>query len=173
MALVTSFILTRLAGQPSCTLEITAYLEKQNALQLAHCGSAASSLAHHAESAVIRRHMSTGAGAVIEFPFKPKAVTIAKLLRPLAGGMKMFVARGEVIPNISTARGTAATIRMEPSPQKVIESMLHYKVEHNLVMVYGDWMEDLMQFAQFAGIEILCAEDYQFAQFAGLEFLQP
>jgi L-fucose isomerase-like protein len=172
-ALVTSFILTNLAGQPSCTLEITAYLEEQNALQLAHCGSAAMSLANHANSAVIRRHMRTGTGAVIEFPFKPKAVTIAKLLRPLDGSMKMFIARGEVIPNGSAMRGTVATVRVEPSPQKFIESMLHYKVEHNLVLVYGDWTEDLMQFAQFTGIEILSAEDYQFAQFAGLEFLRP
>jgi L-fucose isomerase-like protein len=173
MALVTSFILTHLAGQPSCTLEITAYLEEQNALQLAHCGSAAVSLALNDRSAVIRPHMSTGAGAVIEFPFKPRAVTIAKLLRPLDSGLKMFVTRGEIIPNGSAMRGTVATIRVEPSPQKVIESILHYKVEHHLVLVYGDWVEDLMQLAQFTGIEILSAEDYQFAQFAGLEFLRP
>jgi L-fucose isomerase-like protein len=173
MALVTSFILTSLAGQPSCTLEITAYLEEQNALQFAHCGSAAASLARDANSAVIRRHMRTGSGAVIEFPFKPRAVTVAKLLRPSDSGMKMFVARGEVIPNASAMRGSVATVRVEPSPQKVIESILHYKVEHHMVMVYGDWMEDLMQLAQFTGIEILSAEDYQFAQFAGIEFLRP
>jgi L-fucose isomerase-like protein len=172
-ALVTSFILTTLAGYPSCTLEITAYLEEQNALQLAHCGSAAASLAGDANSAVIRRHMRTGAGAVIEFPFKPRAVTAAKLLRPSDSGMKMFVARGEIIPNASPMRGSVATVRVEPSPQKVIESILHYKVEHHLVLVYGDWMEDLMQLAQFTGIEILSAEDYQFAQLAGLEFLRP
>jgi L-fucose isomerase-like protein len=173
MALVTSFILTGLAGLPSCTLEITAYLEEQNALQLAHCGSAAASLAHTANSAVIRHHMRTGAGAVVEFPFKPRAVTVAKLLRPTESGMKLFIARGEIIPNAFPMRGTVATVRIEPSPQKVIESILHYKVGHHLVMIYGDWMEDLMQLAQFTGIEILSAEDYQFAQFAGLEFLRP
>jgi L-fucose isomerase-like protein len=172
-ALVTSFILTNLSGQPTCTLEITAYLEEQNALQLAHCGSAAVSLANNTANAIIRRHMRTGTGAVIEFPLKPKAVTIAKLLRPLNGGMKMFIARGEVIPNGSAMRGTVATVRVEPSPQKVIESILHYKVEHHLVLAYGNLTEDLMQFAKFTGIEILSAEDFQFAQFAGLEFLRP
>jgi L-fucose isomerase-like protein len=172
-ALITSYILTSLAGQPSCTLEITAYLEEQNALQFAHCGSAAVSLAQNEKGAVIRGHMRAGGGAVIEFPFKPKTVTIAKLLRPFESGMKMFVARGEVIPAGSVTRGTVATVRVEPSPAKFIESMLHFKVEHNLVMVYGDWTEDLAQIAQFTGIEILRAEDYQFAQFAGLEFLKP
>jgi L-fucose isomerase-like protein len=172
-ALITSYILTCLAGQPSCTLEITAFLEEQDALQFAHCGSAAVSLAHNLQSAVIRGHMRTGTGAVIEFPFKPKPVTIAKLLRPSEGGLKMFVARGEVIPSGSGMRGTVATVRVEPSAEKFIDSMLHYKVEHHLVFVYGDWMEDLAQFAQFAGIEILTAEDYQLAQFVGIERLRP
>ncbi len=172
-ALITSYILTCLAGQPSCTLEITAYLEEQDALQFAHCGSAAVSLANNLKSAVIRGHMRTGTGAVIEFPFKPKPVTIAKLLRPLESGLKMFVARGEVIPSGPGIRGTVATVHVEPSAEKFIDSMLHYKVEHHLVFVYGDWMEDLAQFAQFTGIEILTAEDYQFAQFAGLERMRP
>jgi L-fucose isomerase-like protein len=172
-ALITSYILTSLAGQPSSTLEITAYLEEQNALQLAHCGSAAASLAHAEKGAVIRRHMRTGAGAVIEFPFKPKPVTIAKLLRPFESGVKMFVAQGEVIPSGSATRGTVATVRVEPSPGQFIESMMQFKVEHQLILVYGDWMEALTQFAQFTGIEILRAEDYQLAQFAGLKFLRP
>ncbi len=43
-ALVTCHILTRLTGEPSYSLEVTGYLEPQQALQLAHCGSAALSL---------------------------------------------------------------------------------------------------------------------------------
>jgi L-fucose isomerase-like protein len=154
-ALITSYILTCLAGQPSCTLEITAYLEEQDALQFAHCGSAAVSLARNPESAVIRRHMRTGTGAVIEFPFKPKMVTLAKLLRPFESGLKMFMARGEIIPTNTAMRGTVATVRVEPSPEQFVDSMLQYRVEHHLVLAYGDWTEDLTQFAQLTGIECL------------------
>ena len=117
-ALVTSYILTSLAGQPSCTLEITAYLEEQNALQLAHCGVAAMSLAGNSD-AIVRGHMRTGAGALIEFALKPGQITIAKLLRPFESGMKMFVGRGEVIPTDPGIRGTVATMRVEPSPAAV------------------------------------------------------
>jgi len=131
------------------------------------------SLAQSLNSAVIRGHMRSGTGAVVEFPVKPRPVTLAKLLRPFESGMKMFVARGEVIPSDSSARGTVATVRVAPSPEKFLESMLHYGVEHHLILVYGDWEEDLTQFAQFAGIEILRAEDYQFAQLAGIEFYRP
>jgi L-fucose isomerase-like protein len=153
-ALVTSYILTSLAGQPSCTLEITAFLAEQNALQLAHCGMAAMSLAGNSD-AVIRGHMRTGAGALMEFGLKPGQVTIAKLLRPFESGMKMFVGRGEAIPTDPGVRGTVATIRVEPSAAGFLQAMLHHGVEHHLVIVYGDWTEDLAQFARLAGIEYL------------------
>ena len=96
MALATSYILTSLTDRPACTLEITAYLEEKNALQMAHCGVAAMSLAGIPRS-TIRGHMRTGAGALIEFGLKPGLATIAKVLRPYESGMKMFVSRGEII----------------------------------------------------------------------------
>jgi L-fucose isomerase-like protein len=157
-ALVTSYILTSLAGRPNCTLEVTAYLEENNALQLAHCGVAALSLAENPGCAVIRGHMRTDVGALVEFPLKPGRITLAKLLRPLNGSFKMFVGRGEVIPSDPQTRGTVATVRVEPCPGKFLDTMLQNAVEHHLVVAYGDWMEDLTQFAQFAGIEIISAE---------------
>ena len=153
-ALATSYILTSLAGQPSCTLEITAYLKEQNALQMAHCGVAAISLADDS-GAVIRGHMRTGAGALIESALKPGQVTIAKLLRPYESGMKLFVSRGEVIPTEPGNRGTVATIRVEPSPAEFLQTMLQNAVEHHLVIAYGDLSEDLAEFAHFAGIECI------------------
>lgn len=156
-ALATAYILASIAGQPSCTLEITAYLEEENALQLAHCGSAPLSLASNPTCAAIRGHMRTGSGAMLEFGLKPGMVTIAKLLRPFESGMKMFVGRGEVLPSDPAPRGNAATIRVEPSPARFIQSMLNHGVEHHLVLVYGDWMEDLAQIALFAGIELINA----------------
>jgi L-fucose isomerase-like protein len=153
-ALATSYILTSLTGQPSCTLEITAYLEELNALQMAHCGSASLSLAEGG-SATIRGHMKTGNGALMEFGFKAGSVTIAKVLRPIRGSMKMFVGRGTVIPSNPGIRGTVATIQVEPSPAQFLECMLQNAVEHHLVIVYGDCSEDLKQFAKFSEIELV------------------
>jgi L-fucose isomerase-like protein len=160
-ALATSYILNSITGEPNCTLEITAYLEEQNALQMAHCGVAAVSLAGGSEI-VVQGHMRTGAGALMEFGLKPGTVTIAKLLRPFETGMKIFVGRGEVIPSDPVPRGTVATIRVEPSPAQFLQSMLHHAVEHHLILCYGDCTEDLAQFARFAGIELIApAKDSQ------------
>lgn len=158
-ALVTSFILTSLASQPCCTLEITAYLEEQNALQLAHCGVAALSLAGNAQNAAVRGHMRTGAGALIEFALKPGRITIAKLMRPSEGRCRMFVGRGEIIPTNPEIRGTVATVRVEPSPAQFLQCTLNHAVEHHLVITYGDWTGDLAQFAAFAGIECISPSD--------------
>lgn len=158
-ALVTSYVLSTITGRPSCTLEITAQLEDQNALQMAHCGVAAMSLAGNPKPA-IRSHMSTGAGALVEFGFKPGMVTIAKMLRPFENRMRMFIGRGEIIPTDRAMRGTTATVCVEPSPALFLQSMLHNAVEHNLVITYGDWMDDLEQFAHLAGIECVSPSYY-------------
>jgi len=65
----------------------------------------------------------------------------------------MFVGRGEVVETIPEARGSVATIRVEPTPEQFLKSMLQQAVEHHLVIVYGDWTADLEQFTQLAGID--------------------
>jgi L-fucose isomerase-like protein len=156
-ALITSFILTSISGEPSCSLEITAYLEEQKALQLANCGSVALSLAANPNNAVIRGHMRTGAGAMLEFSLKTGPVTIAKLLRPSERGFRIFAARGQSIPSGAAIRGNVATVSTEPPPAQFIRSMLHNGVEHHLVLVSGDWTEELRYFAQFANGEYIPA----------------
>lgn len=155
MTLVTSCLLTRLSGAPSCGLEITAFLEDRQALQFAHCGVAAVSMAGDPAHIAIRSHMRTGAGALVEFPFPPGTVTIAKLIRPVDSRMRIFAALGEVIPTRAGTRGSVATVRVEPSPGEFIDRLLRNAVEHHLVISYGDWMEDLAQFANFSGIELI------------------
>jgi L-fucose isomerase-like protein len=158
-ALVTSYILYSLSGQPSCTMEITAYLKEQNAFQMAHCGSAALSLAETPQSASIRGHMRTGAGAMVEFPLKPGRVTIAKLLRPGADVLQMFIGQGEVISTLPGTRGNVATICVEPSPAHFLQTMLQHAVEHHLVIAYGDWIDDLAQCSELWDIQVLKTPD--------------
>ncbi len=154
-ALVTSYILTEIAGQPSYSLEVTGYLESEQALQLAHCGSAPLSMAVDPSAATVRGHMRTGAGALIEFGFKPGTITIAKLLRPAGDGLTMFIGRGDVVPTEADVRGSVATVRVEPSPARFVDAMLREAVEHHLVVVYGDWTADLLQFCEFAKIKVI------------------
>jgi L-fucose isomerase-like protein len=153
--LVTSFLVTRLSGQPCCSLEITAFLEDLQALQFAHCGVAALSMAGDCRVAAVRSHMRTGAGALVEFPFPPGTVTIAKLIRPAGERVRLFVGSGDVVATSAGTRGSVATICVKPSPQEFIDGLLRNGVAHHLVIVYGNWIKDLAQFATFSGIELI------------------
>lgn len=151
--LLTVYVLSQLAGSPAFAFDITAYLGDEGAIQFAHCGAADLSLASEPGKAVLRRHMRAGTGATLEFAFKEGTVTLAKLLLPVEGRLRLFVARGQVIPTGKQVRGSVATVRPEPSAAALIDTMMREGVEHHLALVYGDWTAELAQFCDLAGLE--------------------
>jgi L-fucose isomerase-like protein len=153
-ALITTWLLARLADAPAFNFDLTAYLGEEDALQFAHCGAAAPALAADPAQISLRRHMRTGTGATVEFPFPAGRVTLAKLLRPgpEPPHLRLFAAPGEVVSS-GTARGSVATVRPEPSMQQFLSAMMAHAVEHHLALVYGDWQRDLELFCEFTGIE--------------------
>ncbi|MCC7175772.1 MAG: hypothetical protein IT159_11295 [Bryobacterales bacterium] len=157
-ALVTTWLLSQVAEAPAFNFDVTGYLEEHGAVQLGHCGAAAPSLAGDPKKVLIRVHMRTGTGATVEFPFREGPVTLAKLLRPLDGRMKLFVARGEVIPVSDGVRGSVAAVVPEPSAAAFLDKMMRVPVEHHLALAYGDWRAPLAQFCDFTGLDYLPAE---------------
>ena len=153
-ALITTWILSRLADAPAFNFDITAYLEEEGAVQLAHCGAAAPSLAAGPETASIRAHMRTGTGATVEFPFKPGAVTLAKLLRPRNGELTLAAAGGEVVSS-EGIRGSVATVRPKPSAAAFVDWLMREAVEHHIALAYGAWLGDLETFCEFTGIRYI------------------
>ena len=153
-ALITTWILSRLADAPAFNFDITAYLEEEDAVQLAHCGAAAPSLAAGPETASIRAHMRTGTGATVEFPFKPGAVTLAKLLRPRNGELTLAAAGGEVVSS-EGIRGSVATVRPKPSAAAFVDWLMREAVEHHIALAYGAWLSDLETFCEFTGIRYI------------------
>jgi L-fucose isomerase-like protein len=154
-ALITVYILSHLAGAPAFNFDITGYLEDRDAIQFGHCGAADPSLAHACDAVRLRSHMRTGTGATIEFPFREGAVTLAKLMRPANGKLKLFAARGVAIPSGVAARGSVAEVRPEPSAAAFLETMMEEGVEHHVALVYGTWTRELRQFCDVTGVEYL------------------
>jgi L-fucose isomerase-like protein len=154
-ALITTYVLQELAGEPAFNFDVTGYLEEEGAIQFAHCGAAAPSLAGDPKKALLRVHMRTGTGATVEFPFKEGTVTLAKLLRPMGGRLKLFAARGRVIPISDGVRGSVAAVQPEPSAAAFIDKMMTEPVEHHIALVYGDWGNELSQFCAFTNMDYL------------------
>jgi L-fucose isomerase-like protein len=154
-ALITTYILNRLAGTPAFNFDITAYLAEEGAIQFAHCGAAEPSLAGDPKRALVRVHMRTGTGATVEFPFREGTATLAKLLRPRDGKLRLFVSRGQVIQSGDSVRGSVATVRPEPTAAAFLDKMMREAVEHHVALVYGDWTSELAHFCEFTGVEYL------------------
>lgn len=162
-ALITTWVLSRLADAPAFCFDMTACLRDDGAIQFAHCGAAAPSLAGDPGKVRLRRHMRTGTGATVEFPFKEGTVTLAKLLRPANGPangpgkqkLRLFVAGGKVIPSGEGVRGSVATLRPEPSAAEFVDKWMREGVEHHIALVYGDWQRELKLFCEFTGVECL------------------
>jgi L-fucose isomerase-like protein len=150
-ALITTYVLSRLADAPAFNFDITGYLEEEGAVQLAHCGAAAPSLAASPETISLRTHMRTGTGATLEFPFREGPVTLAKLLRPRNGEFTLFGAGGTAISS-QGIRGSVATVRPEPSAAAFLDMVMREAVEHHVALVYGSWMSDLEMFSEFTGL---------------------
>jgi L-fucose isomerase-like protein len=152
-ALITTYILNRLAGTPAFNVDITAYLPEQGAIQFAHCGAAAPSLAGDPQRVRLRAHMRTGTGATVEFPFQEGTATLAKLLRPQGGKLRMFINRCLVVQTGNVVRGSVATVIPEPTAKTFLDTMMREAVEHHVALVYGDWTRELGYFCEFAGVE--------------------
>jgi L-fucose isomerase-like protein len=152
-ALITTFVLHRLAETPAFNFDITGYLKEEGAIQFAHCGAAEPSLAEEPARVRLRSHMRTGTGATIEFAFKEGPVTLAKLLRPVDGRLRLFVAEGTAISPCEEIRGSVATVRPEPSAAAFMDKMIGEAVEHHIALVYGKWSRELRHFCDFTGVE--------------------
>jgi L-fucose isomerase-like protein len=151
-ALIGSFVLTRLADAPAFNFDITGYLEDQGAIQLAHCGAAAPQLAAEGVRPLLRAHMRTGTGATLEFPFQTGPATLAKLMRPSGGRLKLFVAEGDVISS-EGVRGSVATFRPGAPLAVFMDKWIREAVEHHASLVYGCRQRDLELFCEFTGVE--------------------
>jgi len=154
-ALITTFVLQQLSGTPAFNFDITGFLETEKAIQFAHCGAAEPTLAAGPEAVRLRAHMRTGTGATVEFAFKEGPVTLAKLLRPVDGNLRLFVARGQAIRPRGEVRGSVATVRPEPSAAAFMDKMLSEAVEHHIALVYGTWTRELRHFCDFTGVEYM------------------
>jgi L-fucose isomerase-like protein len=153
-ALIGVFVLARLADAPAFNFDITGYLEDEGAIQLAHCGAAAPQLAAEDVRPALRAHMRTGTGATLEFPFKTGPATLAKLMRPNGGKLRLFVTEGEVISSAGI-RGSVATFRPGAPLAVFMDKWIREAVEHHISLVYGCLQRDLELFCEFTGVEYL------------------
>lgn len=140
---VTQLITYWLSGLPSFNGDLGAIYPDQNAIQLWHCGAAATKLATSIKDVHIRPHAQVGVGVEMEFPLKPGKVTITRITRPIDGKFGILIATGEALPVSPRLRGNPANVRLDVPLDRFLDALVEGGVEHHLIMAYGDLSEEL------------------------------
>lgn len=155
---VSMYILSRLSGYPATMMDVLAYDEDHNTMELFHCGSAAPMLAgpqrvvEYKTRCKPRNHR---AGVTVEFPLRPGHVSFLKM-DMLGEGCKLFYYKGEVTTPTCELRGNQATIRPDTRVKALIEKLLDHGVSHHQVLSLGDVTREVKYFAELAGLELVC-----------------
>lgn len=149
---ITQLVAYWLTDIPAFNGDLSAIFPEENAIQLWHCGAAATKLASGWHDIHLRNHAQVHVSVEVEFPLKPGRVTLAKLTRPIAGKYSMLIATGDVLQVSPRTRGNPANIRLDVSVEKFVSAMVENGVEHHIIMAYGDVAEELTMLCDFLDI---------------------
>lgn len=153
MGAVMQMILYWLSGLPPFIGDLGAIYQKDNVIQLWHCGAAATKLAPSLRDIYIRSHSQTGVGVELEFPLKPGNVTIARITRPMNGKFGMLITTGQVLPAEKKLRGNPANIKLDVPVSRFLDALIRGGVEHHLIMAYGDLTEELRTLCELMDLD--------------------
>lgn len=156
-ALISSYILTRLSGQPVFFGDINVVLEENSTVRLINCGSIPGKLAggdRRIELVTQYEYMGDGSGACTLFCCKPGEVTFGTLGR-VNGEYEMNIATGtayeEPISVLKKVRRWAqGFVHLDGDPMTFYENI---RCNHS-VMCYGRVEKALFEFCRLCGIRI-------------------
>ncbi len=143
-----------LSGKPGVLLEIVKVNEERNIGVMWHCGQAPSMYADAQGEITLEKHTLAPGTTVIEFPFTPGRVTIARFAQ-LEETLKLFVATGEIVPARDYFKGAYAEILFDAGIRRVIETIFAHGVEHHQALVYGDLLDELLEVGKLLDVEVI------------------
>lgn len=130
--------------------------EKPNVFLAWHCGNAPPALcagrcAIQYHSILYRDVGVECAQGTFEGKLKPGTVTITRLVE-YNGEFKLFVTRGRALEEEGPFRGSWVWVEV-PDLEKVYRTLIEEGFVHHASMVYGDYVEPIVNFAKLLGIK--------------------
>ena len=119
-----------------------------------HCGLGPLSLADPAFQPRGTVHSNRKLPLLMEFPFKPGAVTAARLSRTV-DGLRLVVGRGEMLSAPLSFSGTSGVLRFETPAKDVLDTIIREGLEHHIAVTYGDFKDDLFELSKMLDLPLL------------------
>jgi len=125
-------------------------------LYLWHCGAAPGSLCSRDFTPKInKQYRGDDRGNTLEFPLKPGAVTVGRIIVTPENRHKIVAFRGEAIEPSYTLRGNWSEVVPEVEADILLENLFELGTAHHYAVVYGDVVERLKHFAKLINIELV------------------
>ena len=139
---------------PIALAEIGAINQEQSALDLAHEGSTAHSLAEDPSLVVID---DGGDGIKVGLPYKPLPLVTAAHMVGSSGSYRMMIfqcASGGIEHNEWVQGGSKLMARLTvPEPMELFGKMIKHGIDHHILIKEGDVLDELVCFCDYLGIE--------------------
>ena len=147
-------MLTRLSGSPVHNTDFLDPIPEDNAIVFSHCGSGAFSLAESPSQINLASVRLMDQGLCCLFPAKPGPVTLVNIV-PTLDGYKMGVLFGEALRTEMVFPGNPLKVRFESDYRGVLSWIAEEGLGHHWMAAYGDFREELTDFAGMVGCEFV------------------
>ena len=152
--LTTMYMLQRLTKLPVFLTDLV-NIAADGTLKLWHCGSAAPALAAPGCTACFTRHptMTYVPGIGMDLALRPGRLVAAKLSE--GEPCRLLVFSGECVPSAHPMRGNPGDIRLDGSPEALLDTIVREGIEHHYCIAYDADAGVLRELCRLCGYQLL------------------
>ncbi len=155
--LATMYIQYLISEEPSFFADLV-NINEEGIAKVWHCGPAPLCLAKENCTTKYIEHptIKQGMGFATEFKLKQGKLIMLKL-KEGKENYQLFMAKGTGIEEDRDLVANQADIRFDSAPEKVIDTIMTYGIEHHYAIVYNDIEKELLEVCKWLDVEIIKA----------------
>ena len=143
---LTMLLLHALSGGTPWANDFVNIIEENNSLLFWHCGNASHTLSDEKPEIEV-----VFEGPAQTASLRKGTATICRL-NHFKGSFEIFAGVGEAVESKPMIKGSNMYVRMNSGNMEFVKSMLDHGIPHHTVAIYGDFSEELEEFANLKGL---------------------
>ena len=154
MGALSQLYLQKITNEPTFLVDLVDMDISDDTGVVWHCGQAPFSMSnpsHHIEATV---HTNRLKPLLFQFPLKKGGITLFRITQSF-GGIRVVMITGEGLDKPMAYTGTSGIIRFENGVEKVLEGLIEERIEHHLVLAYGNYRKEISDFSSGYGLTLL------------------
>ncbi len=146
MGALSQLYLQKIAHKPTFLVDIVDMDIVDNTGVVWHCGQAPFSMCDSSYQIEATVHTNRIKPLLFQFPLKEGEITLFRITQSL-GRLRVVMTSGEVLDRPMAYTGTSGVIKFDNGVAKVLEGLIEERIEHHLVLAYGNYSDEIQNFA--------------------------